>query len=114
MIVLYFRYTQQRSLRQLTTDETERQRREYENDVSRTSQGMAPASPDFIASYIMHGPMMVGPDQMFEICTICFQDYQKKQSYSQWPCEARHMFHYDCMLSLLKTGNKCPLCRHAV
>jgi hypothetical protein len=48
------------------------------------------------------------------ICTICLETFKRGESYSQWPCPAHHVFHYDCMLNVLRRQNQCPLCRHTV
>ncbi|CAF4771787.1 unnamed protein product, partial [Rotaria sp. Silwood2] len=101
-------------LEQLIREETEYQRREYDNDLSRMLQGITSASPSFIAEYRMNGPLKANDDLIFENCPICISNFQVNRCYSRWPCEAGHIFHFNCMLGVLRTGNKCPLCRHPV
>ncbi len=126
MIVIYFSYQQevlrqeeeeeerQRHLEQLIKEETEHQVREYSNDLSRMLQGITSASPHFIAQCRMNGPLIASGRQTFENCSICINDYQTNRHYARWPCAAGHMFHFDCMLDVLRAGNRCPLCRHPV
>jgi hypothetical protein len=47
-------------------------------------------------------------------CSVCLEALQLGEYYSHWPCSARHVFHYDCMLNVLRRQNQCPLCRHPV
>jgi hypothetical protein len=44
-------------------------------------------------------------------CPICQDDFRLKPCFAQWPCPATHIFHFDCMLDVLRAGNTCPLCR---
>jgi hypothetical protein len=135
MIVIYFSYEEaglheqkqrqrhlqrmieaerQHHLQQLIQEETEYQMHEYRNDFSRSFQGITPASPRIIAEYRMNGPLTASDDLMFENCPICIQDFQVNRQYARWPCPAQHLFHFTCIMKVLRTGNKCPICRNPV
>lgn len=49
-------------------------------------------------------------------CMICLEDFKLNDAYERWPCLTAipHIFHYDCMLNMLRRKNTCPICRHAV
>jgi hypothetical protein len=57
---------------------------------------------------------MITEDLAETICSICLDDYRLKPCFGQWPCPAKHMFHFDCMVDVLRAGNTCPLCRFQV
>ena len=101
-------------LQQLIEEETEYQMHEYRNDLSRRFQGITSASPRIIAEYRVNGPLTASDKLMYENCPICIEDYQVKRHYARWSCPAEHMFHFSCILNVLRTGNKCPIYRHPV
>jgi hypothetical protein len=51
---------------------------------------------------------------MDTFCSICLDKFQSGQCYAQWSCEDQHIFHYACMLDVLRRQNTCPKCHHAV
>lgn len=95
-------------------EETEYQRYQYRSRVSRYISIATPASPRFIAQFRLAGWKLVGKDLIETSCSICLEGFRLNQGFAQWPCPAKHTFHYQCMLDALRTGNKCPLCRHPV
>ena len=95
-------------------EETQYQRRQYENDFTLLWQPVTAASPSFIAQFRLAHRQTVTPDLLNEKCTICLDDFQLNQYYAQWSCSAKHTFHFDCMLDTLRVGNTCPLCRFPV
>ncbi|CAF1232531.1 unnamed protein product [Rotaria magnacalcarata] len=104
----------ERRLQYLIDEETEHQIREYGDDFNRMLQGITSASPRVIAEYRMNGPLTINDGLMFEECPICITDYQTDQQYARWSCPGQHIFHFNCMLDVLRTDNRCPMCRHAV
>ncbi|CAF3445798.1 unnamed protein product [Rotaria socialis] len=104
----------ERRLQYLIDEETEHQIREYGDDFNRILQGITSASPRVIAEYRMNGPLTINDGLMFEECPICITDYQMNQQYARWSCPGQHIFHFNCMLDVLRTDNRCPMCRHAV
>lgn len=80
-----------------------------------------PASPRFIATFREvqeRSKKLVSKEMDAEqiTCVICQNDLRADQHYAQWPCSnsQQHVFHYACMLSLLRTRNTCPICRYEV
>ncbi|CAF3742150.1 unnamed protein product [Rotaria sp. Silwood1] len=104
----------QSHLRFLIEEETQYQQREYGHDISRILQGITSASPRFIALFRLADLQIASNDMLYDNCTICLEDFQSDRRFAQWPCKARHRFHFNCMLNVLRVGNKCPLCRHPV
>lgn len=72
------------------------------------------ASPRFIAEFRLADRQIVSSNLIGEICSICLDDFQQNQYFAQWPCTAKHTFHFECMLDVLRAGNTCPLCRFPV
>ncbi|CAF4998524.1 unnamed protein product [Rotaria sp. Silwood1] len=104
----------QRHLSFLIAEESEYQQREYGHDISRILQRITSASPYFIALFRLADPQIANIELLYENCSICLDDFQFNRRFAQWLCKARHTFHFDCMLNVLRAGNKCPLCRHPV
>uniref|UniRef100_A0AC34F770 RING-type domain-containing protein n=1 Tax=Panagrolaimus sp. ES5 TaxID=591445 RepID=A0AC34F770_9BILA len=76
-----------------------------------------PASDVFIARFRLQERNLHTVDTAMKNehlnCGICFEELNFGQKYSIWPCESQipHMFHFECMLKLLRTNNQCPFCR---
>lgn len=98
----------------LTNEEAQLQQRRYANDIDRIPGRIISASPRFIAEFRLADRQIVTADLLHETCSICVDSFQLNQYYAQWPCLARHTFHFDCMLETLRAGNACPLCRYPV
>ncbi|CAF1147269.1 unnamed protein product [Adineta steineri] len=78
-----------------------------------------PATAEFIAQFRLkheRNKQVVNMDMVNKQikCTPCREDLQLNELYANWPCRGTHLFHYECMLGLLRQGNKCPNCRHEV
>lgn len=80
-----------------------------------------PASPEFIAQFRLEHlrnpkfcDLSMKTNQIS--CHICVEPFELDQSYAQWPCSSHipHLFHFECMLKLLRQSNSCPLCRHQI
>jgi hypothetical protein len=97
-----------------TEEETQYQQRHYGNDRDRIVQRITSASPRFIAEFRLSDRQRIPEDLVDTICTICLEDFQLDSCYAEWPCTAKHIFHFDCMLGVLRTKNTCPLCRFPV
>ncbi len=98
----------------LTEEEAQHQRHQYGNDMNRILQRITSASPRFIAQFRLSDRQIVTDDLLDTICGICLENFQLDQYFAQWPCTAKHTFHFECMLEVLRAGNKCPLCRYPV
>uniref|UniRef100_A0AC35EVP4 RING-type domain-containing protein n=1 Tax=Panagrolaimus sp. PS1159 TaxID=55785 RepID=A0AC35EVP4_9BILA len=48
-----------------------------------------------------------------EKCPLCLDDLVLNEEYAIWPCGSSkpHPFHYDCILDLFRTDERCPMCR---
>ncbi|UJR24455.1 hypothetical protein I4U23_005831 [Adineta vaga] len=57
-------------------------------------------------------PQIATYDMLSKLCCICLENLQVNRRFNRWPCPSRHEFHFDCMLNILRVGNKCPLFRH--
>ncbi len=104
----------QRRLATLIADEEQHQLIAYQNNYEAMWNHIIPASPNFIAQFRLTTSRQVDDDLPDISCTICLEGFEYGEYYAQWPCEAKHTFHYDCMLNVLRAQNTCPLCRHAV
>ncbi|CAF0960035.1 unnamed protein product [Rotaria sordida] len=105
---------QRRRLELIIEEEVQHQQHVYGHDINRILQGIRSASPRFIAQFRLNGWQIVSHDLLDYRCSICLEDLQLNQRIARWPCQARHTFHFDCMLDVLRAGNTCPLCRHPV
>ncbi|CAF1613166.1 unnamed protein product [Rotaria magnacalcarata] len=105
---------EQRLLEHVIEEETQYQQHHRRNGISRVFSYSTPASPRFIARFRLGGYKIISNDMVDKKCSICLEDLKLHQFFAQWPCEAKHTFHYHCMLNALRAGNKCPLCRHPV
>jgi hypothetical protein len=47
-------------------------------------------------------------------CIICMVEYSPEDDIIQLPCDPRHFFHSDCIVSWLKSNNSCPLCKKPI
>lgn len=45
-------------------------------------------------------------------CPICCSDFAQNETVFQMPCDHRHFFHHDCIVSWLRVNPTCPICRH--
>ncbi|CAF2555886.1 unnamed protein product [Rotaria sp. Silwood2] len=104
----------QRLLERIIEEETQYQQYQCRNRISQVFLYSTPASSRFIAQFRLDGRKIISNDLLNKNCSICLEDLKLNQFFAQWPCEAKHTFHYHCMLDALRTGNKCPLCRHPV
>ena len=80
-------------------------------------EGVASASPKYIAKFRSDNHRRVKPDRTDVLalsCSVCLEIFRIDEIYARWPCPGRHIFHYECMLDVLRTRNTCPLCRHPV
>ena len=75
---------------------------------------LLPASPRFIAEFHLTTPRRVSGDLLDTSCTVCCSNFEYGEYYTQWPCKAKHIFHCNCVLPLLRAQTTYPLCRHAV
>ncbi|CAF1070047.1 unnamed protein product [Rotaria sordida] len=99
----------------LFIEEEERiQRLNQEVDFEQIWNRVPSASPRFIANFRLEDPKIVNSQLCETNCSICLETLQPDEHYSQWPCPAQHVFHYNCMLNVLRRQNSCPLCRHLV
>ncbi|CAF0847358.1 unnamed protein product [Adineta steineri] len=74
---------------------------------------IAPAPAQCIAKFRLdheHNKQVVNMDMQNKqnTCTVCMEDLKINEFYARWPCPRAHLFHYDCMLKLLRTRNTCP------
>ncbi|CAF0821707.1 unnamed protein product [Rotaria sordida] len=104
----------ERHLKALREEEAEYQYRTYGYDFNRMWHRITSASPRFIAQFRLEGRQVVNIDQSNIECSLCYEEFLIGQHFAQWPCEPKHTFHFDCMLSALRARNTCPLCRHPV
>ncbi|CAF3517338.1 unnamed protein product [Rotaria socialis] len=104
----------QRQLKRVIEEETQYQQYQYRNRFTRMLSHSTPASANFIARFRLAGWKIVSNDLPEKMCSICLEDLRINQCFVQWPCEAKHTFHYQCMLDALRAGNMCPLCRYPV
>ncbi|CAF3731146.1 unnamed protein product [Rotaria socialis] len=95
-------------------EEVQKQESLYGNDINRILDGTRSVSPRFIAEFRLSHLDALNNDLPDATCRICLDDYKINRCSAQWPCQARHTFHFDCMLDVLRAGNMCPLCRHPV
>jgi len=98
----------------LTEEEAQYQRHQYGNDINRILYRVTSASPPFIAQFRLADRQIITDNLLDTTCSICLDNFQLNQYFAQWPCTAKHTFHFDCMLDVLRAGNTCPLCRHPV
>lgn len=45
-----------------------------------------------------------------EMCPICYSDYKAEETLTKIPI-CNHEFHYDCLVTWIKSNNVCPCCR---
>ena len=43
-------------------------------------------------------------------CVICYDDFTEQDDVTTLPCNAKHIFHKDCIKKWLENKNTCPLC----
>ncbi|CAF3112485.1 unnamed protein product [Rotaria sp. Silwood2] len=104
----------QHHLKALIHEEAEYQYNTYGHNFNRMWHRIASASPRFIAQFRLEDRQLVNSDQPNIECSLCYEEFRIGQHFAQWPCKAKHSFHFDCMLSALRARNTCPLCRHPV
>ncbi len=95
-------------------EEEEIQQTNNLNDLDRIWNRITSASPRFIAQFRLEGPRTLHTQLPETKCVICLEPFLIGDNCSQWPCAAQHIFHYTCMLQVLRRQNQCPLCRHTV
>jgi len=44
-------------------------------------------------------------------CAVCLGEYEVGESVKELPCDAKHVFHKECITQWLQTSTLCPLCR---
>lgn len=49
-----------------------------------------------------------------EVCTICYMEYDERQSVIQLPCNVAHYFHQECCEKWLNINGTCPICREDI
>ena len=103
-----------RRLQIFIAEEEEQQRIVYEHNRQTILSGVIPASPHFIAQFRLTSSEQINHDLSDTLCAVCHGEIEYGESYAQWPCQAKHDFHYDCMLMVLRAHHTCPLCRHPV
>ncbi len=96
----------------LINEEEEMQRIIHENDFEWNWNRITAVLPESIAEFRLAGVQIVNSQLSKTTCAICLEEFHLGDSYSQWPCKAQHTFHHNCMLSVLRRQNQCPLCRH--
>ncbi len=79
------------------------------------------ASPQFIAKFRMEHKLnkkLIDStmEQEDRKCIICYADFKLNDCYEKWPCPSNipHIFHYECILNILRRSNTCPICRHPI
>ncbi|CAF0804443.1 unnamed protein product [Adineta steineri] len=107
-------HERQHHLRFLINEEIQYQQHTYRHDINRILERITSAPPEFIAKFRLMDPHIARNDTLLNTCSICLENFQSNRRFGIWPCPGRHKFHFDCMLSVLRAGNKCPLCRHPV
>ncbi|CAF0829687.1 unnamed protein product [Rotaria sp. Silwood1] len=101
----------------LVREEEWRQAVHYGNDLERMWERVTSASPRYITRFRLNNHHQVTSfqtDVLASTCSVCLEKFEIGQTYVCWPCEGQHMFHYACMLDVLRAKNTCPLCRHSV
>jgi hypothetical protein len=101
----------------LLAEEEQLQHLNGEDYLDRIWHDVTPASPRFIAQFRFkrhHSVLSYEMDLLNTKCTVCLDKFDIGQHYAEWPCPGGHVFHYQCMLEVLRAKNKCPLCRYAV
>lgn len=122
-IVFYFRHQEvfiteqderkrKRHFELLINQETLRQIHQCENDRDGCLEDIKLTSPRIIAEYRMEGPDIVNEDLTYETCPICLNDYEENCQFARWRCPGKHLFHFDCILQVLRDRNLCPMCRY--
>jgi len=43
-------------------------------------------------------------------CIICMENYRENETVVEMPCDKRHCFHENCIMTWLEKANKCPMC----
>lgn len=95
-------------------EEEQYQANAYRNNYDMMWNQIIPASPRVIAQFRLTIPKQVDDNLCNASCTICLENFEYDDDYAQWPCEAKHTFHRNCMLNTLRAQHTCPLCRHSV
>ena len=47
----------------------------------------------------------------YKECVICMENFQQGQKVTALPCDQRHYFHSECILSWSERHRNCPLCK---
>lgn len=53
----------------------------------------------------------LGPEEDHD-CPICSSTFATDEKISQMPCDERHFFHKDCIITWLRVNPTCPICRY--
>lgn len=46
-----------------------------------------------------------------DICVICMRNYTDEEKVIHMPCDSRHYFHEECIMTWLEQNNMCPICK---
>ena len=49
----------------------------------------------------------------YKECTICMESFKQGDKVIALPCDKRHYFHSECILSWSERHRNCPLCKKA-
>lgn len=109
-----YRKDEQKRQRLATLAEEESKIRQdiHENESQGIRNRSATVSTLSIAKFRLDSSQIADIALAGTTCVLCFEDIQSGDLYSQWPCQAQHMFHHICMLNVIRRQNKCPLCRY--
>eukprot|EP00826_Nyctotherus_ovalis_P055039 TRINITY_DN7280_c0_g1_i20.p2 TRINITY_DN7280_c0_g1~~TRINITY_DN7280_c0_g1_i20.p2 ORF type:complete len:191 (-),score=34.73 TRINITY_DN7280_c0_g1_i20:164-736(-) len=49
-----------------------------------------------------------------DLCIICMRNYAEDDKVILMPCDPRHCFHEECILTWLEQNNTCPICKSEI
>ncbi|CAF4141615.1 unnamed protein product, partial [Rotaria sp. Silwood2] len=88
------RSERERQLESFIEEETLYQQRQYDNSIDQIMNGVVSASPNFIAQFRLDDPIIVTGNSRAEICSICLYCFKIGERVGEWPCDAKHTFHF--------------------